>query len=93
MVAVRGEASNFGGLVCVNNILTRINQCIKGEEKMSEVVKHKKYLARLKILEDESITVYTFLVVVPKRTTKSVIAYLHTYGKWRDNSLQTGLGY
>ena len=65
---------------------------------MAEVMKHKKYLAILKMSEDEGIKIYTFLVVVPslfggKITTKSDIAYLQTYGKWRDKSLQTGLGY
>ena len=43
---------------------------------MAEVMKHKKDLTNLKILEDEVITVYTFVVLVPilfgvKRTTKS----------------------
>ena len=98
MSAVQGEASNFGGFICVYNILTRLHQCIKREETMAEVTKHKKYLAILKRSEDEAITVYTFLVVVPrlfgdKRTTKSDISYLLTYVKWRDNSFQTGLGY
>ena len=64
---------------------------------MVEVMKHKKGLASPKMWEDEAITVYTFSVVVPnlfgrKKTTKSEIAYLPTYGKFRDNSLQTGLG-
>ena len=61
-------------------------------------MKHKKYLAILKMSEDEAITIYTFSVVVPilsggKITTKSEITYLPTYGKWRAKSLQTGLGY
>ena len=61
-------------------------------------MKHKKYLTSLKMSEDEEITVYTFLVVVPslfggKRTTKSDISYLTTYGKCRHKSFQTGLGY
>ena len=61
-------------------------------------MKHNKDLASLKMSEDEEITVYTFLVVVPslfggKRTTKSEISYLPTYGRWRDKSFQTGLGY
>ena len=65
---------------------------------MAEVMKHNKYLASLKMSEDEAITVYTFSVAVPslfggKRTTKSDIAYLPTYGKWIDNIFQTGLGY
>ena len=59
---------------------------------------HKKDLEILKISEDEAIIVYTFSVVVPrffggKITTKSDIAYLPRYGKWRDKILQTGLGY
>ena len=50
------------------------------------------------MLEDEAITVYTFLVVVPilfwgNRTNKSDIAYLPTYVKWIYKSLQTSLGY
>ena len=57
-----------------------------------------KYLAGLNMSEDEAINVYTFLVVFSrlfggKRTTKLDIAYFPTYGKWRDKSLQTGLGY
>ena len=42
-----------------------MHQCIKGEETMAEVIKHQKSLASLKMLEDEAIIVYTFLVVVP----------------------------
>ena len=30
MIVVQGEASNFGGFVCVHKILTRIHQRIKG---------------------------------------------------------------
>ena len=65
---------------------------------MIEVMKNKKDLESLKMSEDESITVYTLSVVVPslfggKRTTKSDIAYLPTYGNWRDKSLHTGLVY
>ena len=98
MFAVQGEASDFVGFLCVYNILTKIHQRIKGEDKMSEVMKHKNNLEILKMSEDEAITVFTFLVVVPslfggKRANKSDIAYLPTYIKWRDNSLQTGLGY
>ena len=57
---------------------------------MSEVMKHKKDLEILKMMEDEVIIVYSFSVVVPrlfggKRTTKSDISYLPTYGKWREN--------
>ena len=40
MVAVQGEESYFGGFVCVYNILMRIHQHIKVEEKMPEVMKH-----------------------------------------------------
>ena len=98
MVEIQGEASDFGVFVCVYNILTRIHQHIKGEEMMAEVMKHKKDLASLNIPEDEAITIYTLSVVVPslfcvKITTKLDIAYLPTYEKWRDKSLQIGLVY
>ena len=61
-------------------------------------MKHKEDLAILKMLEDEAIAMYTFSVVVPRLlgrniTTKSDIYYLPTYGKCRNNSLQTCLGY
>ena len=97
-VVVQGGTSDFGVFVCVHNILPRIKQHIKGEKTMAEVMKHNKDLASLKISEDEAITVYTFSVVVSslfagKRTTKSDIAYLLTYGRWIDKSLQTSLGY
>ena len=80
------------------NILTRIYQLINIEDKMVEVTNNKKDLAVLNMSEDGAITVYTFSVVVPsllwgKRTIKSEIAYLPTYGKWRDNIFQTGLVY
>ena len=53
---------------------------------MTEVMKQKNYPAGMNMLEDEAITIYTLSVVVPslvggKRTTKSDIAYLPTYGK------------
>ena len=98
IVSVQGESRNFGGLICVYNIFTRVHQCNKGGEMMVEVTKHKNDLARLKMLENEAITVFTILVAVTilsegKRTTKSDIAYLPTYGRWIDNILHTGLGY
>ena len=34
LVSVQGETSDFGGLVCIYNTLTRIHQRIKGEETM-----------------------------------------------------------
>ena len=48
--------------------------------------------------EDEAITIYTFVLVIPslfgiKRITKSAIDYLPTHGKCRDKSLQAGLAY
>ena len=49
MVAVQDESSYFCGFVCVCNILTRMQKLIKGEEKMAEVMKHKKDLASLKM--------------------------------------------
>ena len=65
---------------------------------MAEVMKHKKDLAIMNMSEDEAINVYTFLVVAPrlfggKRTTKSDIDYITTYGKWRYKSFQTGFSY
>ena len=61
---------------------------------MAEVIKHQKSLASLKMLEDEAIIVYTFLVVVPslfggKITTKSDITYLPTYVKCQFNHRRT----
>ena len=44
MVEVQGEAINLGVLFSVYNILTRIQQHIKGEETMAEVMKHNKVL-------------------------------------------------
>ena len=98
LVSVQGEASDFGGLFCVCNILTRIHQHIKGSDTMTEVMKLKKDLSSLNMSEDEAITVYTFSVVVPsllggKRTNKSEIAYLPKYGKWRDKSFQKDLSH
>ena len=92
MVEVQGKASNFGGIVCVYKILTRIHQHTKREETMAKFMKHKKDLASLKMSEDEAIAVYTLLEVAPrlfggKRTTKLDIAYLPTNGKWRDKIL------
>ena len=65
---------------------------------MVEVVKHKNDLAILQMSEEEAITIYNLSVVVPSLfggiiTTKSDIAYLLTYGRWIDKSLQTSLGY
>ena len=64
---------------------------------VAKVMKHKKDLASLKMLEDEAITFYAFSVVVSsifegKKKTNSYIAYLQIYVKWMDNTLQTGLG-
>ena len=98
IVAVQGEASDFRGLIFVYNILTRIQKRIKGEYKMAEVMKQKKYVASLNMLEYEAITVYTLSLVVVslfggKGTNKSEIYYLPTYEKRRDKNVQTGLGY
>ena len=73
-------------------------QDFKGEYKMAEVMKQKKYVASLNMLEYEAITVYTLSLVVVslfggKGTNKSEIYYLPTYEKWRDKNVQTGLGY
>ena len=83
LVSFQGEASDFGGLVCVYNILTRIHQLIKGEKTMEEVMKNKKDLARLKILEDEAITVYIFSIMVSRifggrqQPSQTSITFLH----------------
>ena len=71
---------------------------MKGEENLEEVVKHKKYLAILNMFEDEVITVYTFSIVDPdqfgcKRSTRWGMGPLPDNTKWRNKSLQTGLGY
>ena len=42
-----GEGVYFRGFVWPYNILTRIQQRMKGEETLAEVFKHKKYLASL----------------------------------------------
>ena len=42
MVATGGEGVDFGGFVCPYNILTHIQQRLKGEETFTEVVKYKK---------------------------------------------------
>ena len=98
IVAVQGEASDFRGLIFVYNILTRIQKRIKGEYKMAEVMKQKKYVASLNMLEYEAITLYTLSLVVVslfggKGKNKSEVYYLPTYEKWRDKNVQTGLGY
>ena len=53
---------------------------------VAKVMKHKKDLASLKMLEDEAITFYAFSVVVSsifegKKKTNSYIAYLQIYVK------------
>ena len=65
---------------------------------MAEVMKLRKDLSILKISEDEAITVYIFLEVVPslfggKKKTKSDITYLPTYLKFIEKSFHTGLVY
>ena len=65
LVATNCEGVDFGGLVCPYNILTRIQQRLKGEETLAEVVKHKKNLAILNIYDGEAIKLYTFFIVAP----------------------------
>ena len=98
LVATNCKGVYFWGFFCPYNILTRIQQRLKGEETLVEVFKHKKDLASLNISEDESITVYTLSIVAPslfggKRSTKSDIGPLPDYTKWRNKCLQTGLVY
>ena len=98
LVATNCEGMDFGSFVFPYNIPTRIQQKLKGEETLAEVVKHKKYSASLNMSEDETITVYTFSIFTPglfggKRSTKSYIVTLPNYTKWRNKYLQTGLGY
>ena len=57
MVATNCEGVDFWGFLCPYNIITRIQQRLKGEETLEELVKHNKYLANLNMYEDESITV------------------------------------
>ena len=98
LVATNCKGVYFWGFFCPYNILTRIQQRLKGEETLVEVFKHKKDLASLKFSEDESITVYTLSIVAPslfggKRSTKSDIGPLPDYTKRCNNYLQTVLGY
>ena len=98
LVATNCEGVDFGRFIFPYNILTHIKQRLKGEETLAEVVKHKKDLASLSMSEDESITVYTFSIVVPglfgvKHSTKSDIGPLPDYTKWCNKSLHMGLGY
>ena len=98
LVATNGEGLDFGGFVCLCNILTHIQQRLKGEETLLEVVKHKKYLVSFNISEDESITVYPLYIVAPgllggKHSTKSHIGPLTDFSMWRNKSFQTVLGY
>ena len=53
LVATNCEGVDFGGFVWPYNILTRIQQRLKGEETFAELVKHKKDLAILNVSEDE----------------------------------------
>ena len=57
LVATDSEGEYFGGFVCPYNILTCIQQSLKGGEILAEVFKHKKDLTSLNIYEDEAITV------------------------------------
>ena len=56
---------DFGGFVWPYNIISRIQQRLKGEETLAEVVKHNEYLENINISEYEAIIVYTFSIVVP----------------------------
>ena len=92
LVATDSEEVNFGVFVYPYNILTRIQQRLKGEDTLTEVVKHKKYLASLNMSEDEAIIVYTLSIVNlglfgGKRSTKSAIGPLPDYAKFRNKSL------
>ena len=98
LVMTNCEGLDFGGFVWPYNILTRIQQRLKGEETLWELVQNKRDMASLKISEDEARTVYTFYIVLPgliggKVSTKSDIGPLLDYTKWYNKSLHTGLGY
>ena len=98
LVATNGEEVYFGGSVFPYNIITRIQQNLKSEYTLADLVKHKNYLESLNMSEYEAITVYTFSIVDPglfggKRSTNSYIRPLTDYAKWRNKSLYTGLGY
>ena len=91
------EGVDFGAFVCPYNILTHIEQRLKGEETLSEVVKHNKCLEILNMSEYGTIKVYTFSIVSlglfrGKRYTKSDIGPLPDYSKWCNKSLQMGIG-
>ena len=86
LVMTNGEGVDLGGFVCPYNILTRIQQRMKGEETLAEVVKHNKYVSILNTSEDEAITVYTFYIVSlglfgGNRSTNSDIGPLPYYAK------------
>ena len=98
MFATDGDGVDFGGFVCPYNIVTLTQKRMKGEETLSEVVKHKKYLESINMSEDKAITVYNFSIFDPgflggKRSTKSDTGPLPDYSKWSNKSLQIALGY
>ena len=41
LVATKGEGVDFGGFVCLYNILNHTQQELKGEETLAELFKHK----------------------------------------------------
>ena len=88
---------DFGDFICPYNILTCIQQRLKGEDTLSEVVKHKKDLASLNMSEDEVKKVYTLSIADPglfggKCSTKSDIGPLPDYAMCCNKSLQISLG-
>ena len=92
LVATGGEGVDFGGFVFPYNIITCTQQRLKGEETLSEVVKHKKYLASLTMSEDEAIIFYTFSIFAlglfgSNRSTKSDIGPFPNYAKWHNKYL------
>ena len=98
LVATNCEGVDFGGFVWPYNILTLIQQRLKSEETLVELVKHKKGLGRLNMYEDTLLTVLTFNIIAlylfgGKRSTESEIWPLTDYTKWRNKSLHEVLGY
>ena len=65
LVATYCEGVDFGGFFYSYNILTCIQQILKGKDNLVELVKHKKYLSGLKMFDDEAMTLSTLYPLSP----------------------------